>query len=124
MTTRARRLNHDQDPGDRDPHALRRAFDVSVASSRHTDGRDSALVEAGRSIADRIDSAITVGDGVEVTKALYLIPHMLNVLREMYATPASRIAAEEAAAPAPEPRPAENRLARMRALQAGNPRTG
>lgn len=71
---------------------LREAFDASVeANSLLVSGIDSALVEAGRKIADRVDEATESGDGQEVTKALYLLPHLMNVLREMYATPKARI---------------------------------
>ncbi|QLQ11168.1 MAG: hypothetical protein HZY75_13295 [Nocardioidaceae bacterium] len=54
---------------------------------------DDALVEAGRAIADRVDAATEDGEGQEVTKALYLLPHLMNVLREMYATPKVRLEA-------------------------------
>ena len=76
---------------------LRDAFDASVVAARAaTDEgrldpkRDAALVEAGRKIADQVDEATATGEGQEVTKALYLVPHLMNVLREMYATPKSR----------------------------------
>lgn len=73
--------------------ALRTAFDASVETSTLVDPIDVALVEAGRKIADRVDEATTTGEGQEITKALYLVPHMVNILREMLATPASRAAA-------------------------------
>lgn len=70
---------------------LRAAFDKSVAANRELIGDlDAALVESGRTIAERVDEAIESGEGQEVTKALYLVPHLMNVLREMYATPKSR----------------------------------
>lgn len=70
---------------------LRDAFDASVDANRQlVDDLDEALVESGRKIADRVDEATATGEGQEVTKALYLVPHMMNVLREMYATPKSR----------------------------------
>jgi hypothetical protein len=47
-------------------------------------------VESGRTIAERVDLACESGEGQEVTKALYLVPHLMNVLREMYATPKAR----------------------------------
>lgn len=73
---------------------LRDGYDRSVAANRQLVGDlDDALVEAGRKVADRIDEATASGEGQEVTKALYLVPHLMNVLREMYATPAARIAA-------------------------------
>lgn len=71
---------------------LREAFDRSVeANTQLVGGLDDALTEAGRKIADRVDVATASGEGQEVTKALYLVPHLMNVLREMYATPKARI---------------------------------
>jgi len=72
---------------------LRDAFDKTVKASRLIQPVDSALLEAGRKIADRVDEVTETGDGQEITKALYLVPHMMNILREMFATPASRKAA-------------------------------
>ena len=73
-------------------HALTRAFEESVKTSRQlVDGLDDALIAAGRRLAERVDEAVATGDGQEVTKALYLLPHMMNVLREALATPASRL---------------------------------
>ena len=72
---------------------LRSTYDEAVASSAVTEPVDVALIEAGRTIADRIDAAVAFGEGQEVTKALYLVPHMVNILRELLATPASRKAA-------------------------------
>lgn len=51
---------------------------------------DSALIQSGRMIASQIDYAVTHGTGIEVTKALYLMPHLMNVLRELGATPDAR----------------------------------
>lgn len=73
---------------------LRDAFDRSVKANAELVGDlDDAVVAAGRSVAERVDDALEAGEGQEVTKALYLVPHLMNVLREMYATPASRHAA-------------------------------
>ena len=73
-------------------HALTRAFEESVKTSRQlVAGLDDALIAAGRRLAERVDEAVATGDGQEVTKALYLLPHMMNVLREALATPASRL---------------------------------
>lgn len=70
---------------------LRSALDANVAANRQlVPELDNALIEAGRKIADRIDEATATGEGQEVTKALYLLPHLMNILREMYATPKSR----------------------------------
>jgi hypothetical protein len=78
-------------------HAMRKAYDESVDTSKHLlSGVDAALVASGRAIADRVDEALASGDGTEVTKALYLVPHMLNILREMLATPSARINANVA----------------------------
>lgn len=59
-----------------------RALDVTEA--------DAALVATGRAVARQIDYALRHGQGHEVTKALYLVPHLMNVLRELGATPAAR----------------------------------
>lgn len=100
-------------------HALRDAFDQSAQTSAELNpGWDAALVEAGRKIADRVDEAVATGEGQELTKALYLVPHMLNVLREMLATPASRTAAKTATPP--EPR-TDGKLAQLRAVQGKRP---
>lgn len=81
-------------------HPLREAFDRTVEAARGqlVDGLDDAIIEAGRTFADRIDAAQATGSGLEVTKALHLMPHLKNVLAEMLATPASRQAAAAAAA--------------------------
>jgi len=92
-------------------HALRKAFDESAATCDQLRPGDVALVAAGRRIADQIDAAVAAGDG----KALYLVPHMMTVLREMLATPAARAAAE-AKVPVVESKGDEGRLARLRAV--------
>lgn len=55
-----------------------------------TEDEDAAVIAAGRAIAQQIDYALQHGAGQEVTKALYLVPHLMNVLRELGATPAAR----------------------------------
>lgn len=70
---------------------LRDAYDKTVAASKHIEPVDAALVAAGLKIVDRIDEATATGEGQEVTKALYLVPHVLNILREMHATPKARM---------------------------------
>jgi hypothetical protein len=102
-------------------HALRDAFDRSAETSRDLNpDLDAAILEAGRKIADRVDEAVATGEGQELTKALYLVPHMVNVLRECLATPASRAAAKASAG---EVTPREGKLAQLRAVQ-GAKRTG
>jgi hypothetical protein len=107
-------------------HELRTAFDQAAQTSTELRPVDAALVEAGRKIADRVDEATATGEGQEITKALYLIPHMLNVLREMQATPAARTAAEAAKriaeqAQQVEPSEAEGKLAQLRAIRNKRP---
>ena len=71
--------------------SLRSSFDESVRANKQLiGGLDDGLVASGRVIADRVDEALETGEGQEVTKALYLIPHLMNVFREMYASPKSR----------------------------------
>lgn len=62
---------------------LRGAFDRTVEANTEVMGElDAAVVESGRAIADHIDSG---ADG-----SIFMVPHLMNVLREMYATPKSR----------------------------------
>lgn len=73
---------------------LRKAYDETIKANTQIDAKiDAALVEAGRKIADEIDNAVDNLSGQERTKALYLTPHLMNVLREMHATPKSRLEA-------------------------------
>lgn len=62
---------------------IRGAFDRAVTANQELlDDLDAALVESGRALADHIDSGADGG--------IYLVPHLMNVLREMYATPKAR----------------------------------
>lgn len=70
---------------------LRDAYNETVKANRQADPKvDAALVEAGRAIANEIDFAVDNLEGQERTKALYLMPHLMNILREMHATPEAR----------------------------------
>ena len=51
---------------------------------------DQAAVDLALTYARRIDEALEYGEGVEVTKALYLGPHLLNTLRALGGAPAER----------------------------------
>lgn len=94
---------------------LREAFDNSVSANQQlVGGLDDAVVEAGRTIATRVDEAIATAEGQEVTKALYLLPHLMNVLREMYATPKAR---QEAGLKKEES--VGGKLAKLQALKGG-----
>jgi hypothetical protein len=68
------------------------AFDEAVAANKETTGVDSALIETGRAIASSIDeiTASKTATATEKTKALYLTPHLVAILRELLATPAAR----------------------------------
>lgn len=71
---------------------IREAFDAAVAANTHTEDVDGALIETGRTIADSIDkiTADPTATPTEKTKALYLSPHLVSILRELLATPAAR----------------------------------
>lgn len=73
---------------------VRAAVDKSIEINRQLLPEDAGLVAAARAVADRIDAAIAEESGQELTKALYLIPHVTNLLREMLATPAARLNAK------------------------------
>ena len=83
-------------------HEMREAFDETVAALPGVDrARHASVIASGRIIADRIDAALCQDDRTEVTKSLYLIPHLMNVLRELGATPAQEQAVRGAAPAAP-----------------------
>ena len=65
------------------------AFDDTVEALK-TEPEDSSIIASGRRIAERIDTAAASGDALAETKALYLLPHLMNILRELGATPAAR----------------------------------
>lgn len=68
------------------------AFERTVGAKPRQD-QDAALIETGRQIAAQIDCAVETLQGSDLTKALYLSPHLVNILRELLATPAARHAA-------------------------------
>lgn len=74
--------------------------------------RPAALVALGRRLCEQIDAASAVGDAQTVTKALYLVPHVVNVLRELGAGPEA-VDTVRGAAPA-APATASDDLAAMR----------
>lgn len=69
------------------------AYEATVKASTLIRPVDQALVETGRRIAEQIDFAVENLTGQDLTKALYLSPHLVNILRELMATPAVRHAA-------------------------------
>jgi hypothetical protein len=73
---------------------------------------DQAGVELALTYARQIDRAVAEGEGVEVTKALYLGPHLLNALRALGGTPLER---KEIG----EPEDVGGKLAKLRAVAGG-----
>lgn len=67
---------------------------------------DGAAVAAGRRIAEQVDIASASGDPLRVTKALYLMPHLMGVLDRLGATPAARDEVVQAGPSAPAKTPA------------------
>jgi len=76
------------------------AFNQAVKDNKHLEPVDNATIEAGRSIAKAIDdiTADPEASATDKTKALYLTPHLISILRELLATPAARKALGLAAA--------------------------
>lgn len=84
---------------------LLNAYEHTVETLREQgtlDPSDETVIQSGRMIASQIDYATTHGTGQEVTKALYLMPHLMNVLGELGATPEARRRIKEAAGEAKE----------------------
>ncbi len=96
----------------RRPATLAAAFDRTVAALPLKEA-DTAAIAAGRRIAVQIDRVSRTGSPLEVTKALYLIPHLMNVLEKLGGTPHSRdeiLGAAPPMPPAPKPEPQKNDL--------------
>ena len=68
---------------------LQQAYEQTIKSLSVGD-EDTAVIQTGRMIAQQIDYTVTHGTGQEVTKALYLVPHLMNVLTALGATPQAR----------------------------------
>lgn len=71
---------------------LLKAYNDAVAKNSNVEDVDQALIQTGRTIADSIDKITADPDAsaTEKTKALYLAPHLVSILRELLATPAAR----------------------------------
>lgn len=80
---------------------------------------DDAVIQSGRMIAAQIDYAAMHGTGMEVTKSLYLMPHLMNVLAELGATPEARRRIKEASKEESHPRVQEDELAAFRRKKFG-----
>lgn len=83
--------------------AITDAFEKTLSELK-VQAADEALIASCRQVARQIDHAVAHGTSLEATKALYLLPHLWNGLRELGATPAAR-AALNASVPAPSPEP-------------------
>lgn len=79
---------------------MRKAFDKTVRACEEVDpALDSAIIEYGRIISDYLDEALVTSRGELLSKAMYMMPHLTNALKEMGATPAARKALKGDAAP-------------------------
>jgi hypothetical protein len=87
------------------------AYDRAIKANKQVTTIDAAAVEAGRTIARQIDHAVETMAGQDLTKALYLTPHLMNVLKELLATPAARQSLKDAAP--------GGKVAKLRALHGG-----
>ena len=69
------------------------AFDAAVAGNKQIEAVvDDAVVATGRSIAKAIDDILAdeTATATDKTKALYLAPHLVAILRDLLATPMAR----------------------------------
>ena len=71
---------------------LLEAFDSAVEGNKQIEAVDAAAVATGRQIAATIDAVLADPDATatEKTKALYLAPHLVSILKELLATPLAR----------------------------------
>lgn len=89
----------------------------AAAAMSWLEATDQATVDLAVTYAERIDAALATGEGQEVTKALYLGPHLLNTLRALGGTPADRkaLGVEEATG---------GKLAQLRSIRGGKSQRG
>lgn len=71
---------------------LLQSFESALAGNSHIEAVDESIVQLGRTMADAIDkiTADPEASATDKTKALYLAPHLVAILRELLATPAAR----------------------------------
>ena len=69
---------------------LEASLTATVAAATWLKPTDKTALDLALTYARRIDAALATGEGQEVTKALYLGPHLLNTLRELGMTPGAR----------------------------------
>lgn len=68
---------------------MQEAFEATVKTLAPAPA-DVALIEAGRWVVRQIDAAANSGDPVVESKAVFMVPHLVNILRELGATPQTR----------------------------------
>ncbi len=87
-----------QSPSSAGDISLLDAVNETIAATTELDAsRDAALIASAQKIAAHVDEATKEDGKVEVAvKALYMIPHLNNILQQMLATPAARRAVEDA----------------------------
>ncbi len=74
--------------------SLVESVNAAVAKMPWLTDADKGAVDLARAYAERIDEALESGEGQEVTKALYLGPHLLRTLETLGGTPTGRKALE------------------------------
>lgn len=70
--------------------SLRDEVDRAIEAMTWLKPSDAGGVALARTYVEQIESVLESGDSQEVTKALYLGPHLLNTLRALGGTPAER----------------------------------
>ena len=71
---------------------LSEAFETALVGNAQVADVDAAIIQTGRSIAASIDDILADPEATatDKTKALYLTPHLVAILKELLATPAAR----------------------------------
>ena len=72
--------------------SLLESFEAAVEANSHITDVDAAAVQAGRSIATVVDRIVADDNATptEIAKTLYLVPHLIGILKELLATPLAR----------------------------------
>lgn len=86
------------DPSADEVESLLSAVDLTLLSAEHVeqDGVDAALCASARKIGALIDKASATGNLEVQQKAMFALPHLVNVLAQLRVTPATRAAAQPA----------------------------
>ena len=71
---------------------LSEAFETALVGNAQVADVDAAIIQTGRSIAASIVDILADPEATATdrTKALYLTPHLVAILKELLATPAAR----------------------------------